>query len=227
MHESNAIPGRANRLLARSADEIFVGFEAATQHFRGRATVTGTPVREAFRKQSSSDKPLLLITGGSQGAHAINRLAMEVKFTEVPIVHICGADDFDAVKAACAKHSPQAEVHAFVEEMPSALARASVVISRAGASFLAELAAARVPAILIPLPNAADDHQRANARVAGQGGGAIVLEQSETTPEGLAKVVRELMNDESRLKKMSEAMGALDAPEAARCIAGRILARLG
>jgi UDP-N-acetylglucosamine--N-acetylmuramyl-(pentapeptide) pyrophosphoryl-undecaprenol N-acetylglucosamine transferase len=102
-----------------------------------------------------------------------------------------------------------------------------VVISRAGASFLAELAAARVPAILIPLPNAADDHQRANARVAGQGGGAIVLEQSETTPEGLAKVVRELMNDESRLKKMSEAMGALDAPEAARCIAGRILARLG
>ncbi|HIG81010.1 MAG TPA: UDP-N-acetylglucosamine--N-acetylmuramyl-(pentapeptide) pyrophosphoryl-undecaprenol N-acetylglucosamine transferase [Verrucomicrobiales bacterium] len=227
LHESNAIPGRANRLLARSADEIFVGFEAATKHFRGRALVTGTPVREAFRKPSLSDKPLLLITGGSQGAHVINRLATEVKLTEAPIVHICGADDFDAVKAACAKHSPQAEVHAFVEEMPSTLARASVVISRAGASFLAELAAARVPAILIPLPNAADDHQRANARVAGQGGGAIVLEQSETTPEGLAKVVRELMNDESRLKKMSEAMGALDAPEAARCIAGRILARLG
>jgi len=89
------------------------------------------------------------------------------------------------------------------------------------------LAAARVPAILIPLPNAVDDHQRANARVAGKSGGAIVLEQGETTPEGLANVVCELMNDELRLKKMSEAMGALDEPDAARRIAGRILARLG
>jgi UDP-N-acetylglucosamine--N-acetylmuramyl-(pentapeptide) pyrophosphoryl-undecaprenol N-acetylglucosamine transferase len=227
LHESNAIPGRANRLLTRSADEIFLGFEAAAKHFQGRVIITGTPVREAFRKQSLSDKPLLLITGGSQGAHAINRLATEIKLTEAPIVHICGADDFDAVKAACAKHSPQTEVHTFVEDMPSALARASVVISRAGASFLAELAAARVPAILIPLPNAVDDHQRANARVAGKSGGAIVLEQGETTPEGLANVVCELMNDELRLKKMSEAMGALDEPDAARRIAGRILARLG
>ena len=137
LHESNAIPGRANRLLARSADEIFLGFEAAAKHFQGRAIITGTPVREAFRKQSLSDKPLLLISGGSQGAHAINRLATEIKLTEAPIVHICGVDDFDAVKAACAKHSPQTEVHTFVEDMPSALARASVVISRAGASFLA------------------------------------------------------------------------------------------
>ncbi len=227
LHDSNAIPGRANRLLARSADEIFVGFEAATQHFSGRAIVTGTPVRAAFREQTSSDEPLLLITGGSQGARAINRLVTEMKLTNTPIIHLCGEADFDEVKTAHAKHSPQTEVFAFYEDMPAALARASVVIGRAGASSLAELAAARVPAILIPLPNSADDHQRANARVAEQGGGAIVLEQDETTSAGLAKLVRELMGDSSRLKKMSTAMGALDAPEAARQIAARILERLG
>jgi UDP-N-acetylglucosamine--N-acetylmuramyl-(pentapeptide) pyrophosphoryl-undecaprenol N-acetylglucosamine transferase len=111
--------------------------------------------------------------------------------------------------------------------MSSALARASLVISRAGASFLAELAAARVPAILIPLPNAVDDHQRANAHVAGQSGGAIVLEQDEICPADFSKLVRGLMDDSLRLKKMAKAIKVLDAPDSARHIAGRILERLG
>ena len=227
LHESNAIPGRANRLLARSADEIFVGFEAATQHFRGCATVTGTPVRAAFRKQSSTNEPLLLVTGGSQGAQAINRLVTEAKLTDLPILHLCGEHDLDEVKTTYARHSAQAEIHAFYEDMPSALARASLVISRAGASSLAELAAARVPAILIPLPNAVDDHQRANARAAGQSGGAIVLEQDEIHPVDFAKLVRGLMDDPARLKRMAKAIGAFDAPDSARHIARRILERLG
>ncbi|MBC8325862.1 MAG: UDP-N-acetylglucosamine--N-acetylmuramyl-(pentapeptide) pyrophosphoryl-undecaprenol N-acetylglucosamine transferase [Verrucomicrobia subdivision 3 bacterium] len=227
LHESNAIPGRANRLLARSADEIFVGFEAAASHFRGRARVTGTPVREAFRKQPTIAEPLLLITGGSQGARAINQLVTARKLTDLPILHLCGPDDLASVKTAYAKHSPHAEVHAFCEDMPLALARASLVISRAGASSLAEFAAARVPVVLIPLPNAADDHQRANSQVAEQGGGAIVLEQNEITPELLSERVQELMNDSSRLHKMSEAIGKLDAPDAARQISSRILEHLG
>ena len=228
LHESNAIPGRANRLLARSADEIFVGFEAATQHFRGCATVTGTPVRAAFRKQSSTNnEPLLLVTGGSQGARAINRLVVDAKLTDLPILHICGEHDLDEVKTAYAKCSAQAEIHAFYGDMSSALARASLVISRAGASSLAELAAARVPAILIPLPNAVDDHQRANAHAAGQSGGAIVLEQDEIHPADFSKLVRGLMDDPVRLKKMAKAIRALDAPDSARHIAGRILERLG
>ena len=227
LHESNAIPGRANRLLARSADEIFVGFEAATRHFRGCASVTGTPVRAAFRKQSSTNEPLLLVTGGSQGARAINRLVTEARLVDLPILHLCGEHDLDEVKTAYAKHSAPAEIHAFYEDMPAVLAQASLVISRAGASSLAELAAARVPAILIPLPNAVDDHQRANARAAEQSGGAIVLEQDEIKPDDLAKLVRGLMDDPVRLKKMAKAIRVLDAPDSARHIAGRILERLG
>ncbi len=227
LHESNAIPGRANRLLARSADEIFVGFEAAAQHFRGCATVTGTPVRAAFRKQSSTNEPLLLVTGGSQGARAINRLVTEARLVDLPILHLCGEHDLDEVKTAYAKCFAQAEIHAFYGDMSSALARASLVISRAGASSLAELAAARVPAILIPLPNAVDDHQRANARAAWQSGGAIVLEQDEIHPADFSKLVRGLMDDPVRLKKMAKAIRVLDASDSARHIAGRILERLG
>ncbi len=227
LHESNAIPGRANRLLARGADEIFVGFEEAAIHFKGQPIITGTPVREAFREQSSSNEPMLLITGGSQGARAINRLASEKKLTDAPVIHLCGEADYDEVKNAHAKHSPHAKVFAFMEDMPSAFARATIVIGRAGASSLAELAAARVPAILIPLPNAADDHQRANARAAERIGGAIILEQDETTAGALHKLVHELMSDPYRLKNMSTAIGKLDAPEAARQIAKRILKRMG
>ena len=204
-----------------------MGFEVAIQHFRGCATVTGTPVRAAFRKQSSTNEPLLLVTGGSQGARAINRLVTEARLVDLPILHLCGERDLDEVKTACAKHSARAEIHAFYEDMPSALARASLVISRAGASSLAELAAARVPAILIPLPNAVDDHQRANARAAEQSGGVIVLEQDEIKPDDLAKLVRGLMDDPVRLNNMAKAIRVLDAPDSARHIAGRILERLG
>ena len=235
LHESNAIPGRANRLIARWADEVFIGLNPARAKFsHASITYTGTPVREDFRFGNkgearkrvgmTNDRSLIVVTGGSQGAHGLNRLVT----TSLPRVkanaqwlHLCGPHDLEEVRAAHQRTG--GTVHDFFDDMPSALRAADLVLSRAGASSLAELAAANCPAILVPLPTAADDHQRANARVAVEGGAALAVEQDELGAEVFAAQLDELLGDDGQLKKMSTAMAALDHPDAAKQIAGKIL----
>jgi len=235
LHESNAIPGRANRLIARWADEIFIGLDPARAKFSHACiTQTGTPVREDFRlgtyeearkdMDMANDRPLVVVTGGSQGARGLNRLVTaslpHIK-SNAQWLHLCGPHDLDEIRAAH-QHTGGA-VHDFFDNMPLALRAADLVLSRAGASSLAELAAANCPAILMPLPSAADDHQRANARVAVESGAALAVEQDVLSGEAFAAQVDELLADAGQLKKMSAAMAALDHPNAAQQIAGKIL----
>lgn len=239
LHESNAVPGRANRLLSRWADEVLVGMAPAAERFReNHVEVTGTPVRDDFRGLDQRacreqlglprDQAMVLVIGGSQGARGVNRLvtAASPKWREVSLLHICGATDEAEVRAAYAGVANEVRVHAFLKDMPQALGAATLAVSRAGASSIAELAAARVPAVFIPLPNSADDHQRANASAVVAAGGGRLLEQDETSPDELACTVEELLQNDHVLSKMTAGMATLDRPESAAQIADRILRRL-
>tara|TARA_B100001971_G_C18252874_1_gene579693 strand:- start:1788 stop:2903 length:1116 start_codon:yes stop_codon:yes gene_type:complete len=240
LHESNAIPGRANRLLSRWVDEIFIGFEEARERFEQKQiTQSGTPVRPEFRNQNREEccnqmgfdpaKPLIFVTGGSQGAQGVNRMItgalprLVEHLPDAQWLHICGTHDLIEVKEAYSKTSLHAVVHDFIHDMPLALGAADLAISRSGASSLAELAAAQLPAILVPLPTAADDHQRANAQSVVKNGGAIILEEAETTSDAFADQVVGLISDTGKLEGMERAMKSLDRPDASRLIAANIL----
>ncbi len=240
LHESNVVPGRANRLLSRCVDEIFIGFDAARKRFgQKQITVSGTPVRSEFRNQNRDEccvrlgfeaaKPLILVTGGSQGARGVNRMVtgalpqLTNHLPDTQWLHLCGQHDLAEVKEAYGITCLHSAVHDFFHDMPSALGAADLVISRSGASSLAELAAAKAPAILVPLPTAADDHQRANARVAATSGGVIVLQETETTSDAFTEQVFDLISDMGKLTEIANAMKSLDRPDAAILIASRIL----
>lgn len=239
LHESNTVPGRANRWLAKLVDESFVGFREAADRLRCRkTTVTGTPVRAEFRPRDaaecraafglSSDMPTLLVMGGSQGASGINELVLEALpllaklVPELQWLHLTGPRDFEKVSAAYAKLGLKCVVHAFCNEMHLALGAATVVISRAGASSLAELAAVQVPAILIPFPAAAGNHQFHNARAFERSGAARLLEQHDATPELLSGGVQELIQCTDVQEKMRAALGQWHTPRAAEDVAEEI-----
>ena len=240
LHESNVVPGRSNRFLSRWVDEIFIGFDAARKRFgQKKITESGTPVRSEFRNQNRDEccgrlgfdaaQPLILVTGGSQGARGVNRMVTGAlpRLTDylpgTQWLHLCGPHDLAEVKKAYGITCLRSAVHDFFHDMPSALGAADLVISRSGASSLAELAAAKVPAILVPLPTSADDHQRANARAAAKSGGVIVLEETETTSDAFAEQVVYLISDTGKLMEMANAMKLLDRPDAAKLIVARIL----
>ena len=239
LHESNAVAGRANRYLSRWVDEVFVGFDQAKKDFRCKSLVgTGTPVRQQFREakleESRSslgfelDKPLVLILGGSQGAKGVNRLVVEAlqRINEIQVLHLTGEHDLDEVKHAYAERLSPVQVHAFFSDMPRAVGAATLAITRAGASSLAELAAAGVPSIIIPLPSSADQHQLANARAIAAGGGGVIAEEDKTTPEQLANMVSGLMQNVKTIESMAAGMNRLDRPDAAKVIAARIMERM-
>jgi UDP-N-acetylglucosamine--N-acetylmuramyl-(pentapeptide) pyrophosphoryl-undecaprenol N-acetylglucosamine transferase len=180
--EQNAIPGAANRNLGRAAQRICVGFAEAAAFFpRGRAVHTGNPVRPevlAARPPPRRDRTGLLIFGGSQGAHNLNKTAVVApeslgsKARALRVRHQTGAADRPEVAAAYERLGVDAQVEAFVDDMGSAYRAADVVVSRAGAMSCAEITAMGLPAILVPYPYAADDHQRRNAEVLAEAGAA-------------------------------------------------------
>jgi UDP-N-acetylglucosamine--N-acetylmuramyl-(pentapeptide) pyrophosphoryl-undecaprenol N-acetylglucosamine transferase len=241
VHESNSIPGRANRWLARWVEGAFVYFPTAAQRLRARRVeVTGMPVRPQFLKPLgapearqalglTAEAPLLLIMGGSQGASKINELFLEAlpqlrqSAPDLQFMHLTGPRDAESVRAAYQAQKAPALVRAFSSEMPVALAAADVAVSRAGASSLAELAARRLPAVLIPYPSAADNHQYFNARAFAQCGAARMLEQATATPAALAAVILELARNTAERSTMQQALAAWHAPGAAAQIAERIL----
>ena len=194
--EQNAVPGLTNRWLARVVRAAAVTYEESRSYFRGKAFVAGNPVRPEFRtggrvSPPAGTAPRLLVLGGSQGAHAIN-VAVAAAVAEwtrrVPgltVIHQTGPRDLDAMRRAYAEAGVSATVEPFLDRVADVMREADLVISRAGATTLAELAALGVPAVLIPFPAATDDHQTKNAEALVRAGGAhLVREPSLATPDG-------------------------------------------
>jgi UDP-N-acetylglucosamine--N-acetylmuramyl-(pentapeptide) pyrophosphoryl-undecaprenol N-acetylglucosamine transferase len=243
LHESNTIPGRANVWLSFLAHGCFVGFAETAARLHGKvARVTGTPVRPQFQPLNAGDarralnldpmKPVLLVMGGSQGASGINRLIMEAApaiaaaAPGVQWLHLSGAGDFEQVKSCYSRLGVKAIVHSFFDGMELALAAASVAVSRAGASSLAEIAAASLPAILIPYPSATGNHQFFNARAFEQTGAALLLEEHSASPEKLAKRIVDLLGSADARAKLQTALAAWRTPGCAEQIAAEILAQV-
>jgi UDP-N-acetylglucosamine--N-acetylmuramyl-(pentapeptide) pyrophosphoryl-undecaprenol N-acetylglucosamine transferase len=224
--EPNVVPGFANRMVARFVSAAAVHFEETAKYFR-HAEVTGVPVRQAFFEipPKRGGTPTLLVFGGSQGAHAINEAmlrCLRVLQREAPgihIIHQTGERDYNDALGAYQSSGELAEVFKFIEDMPAAFARADLVVCRSGASTAAEITAAAKPAIFVPFPRAADDHQRINAEALARAGAAVVVEESKLEGVWLAETIAALLQDSTRLKRMSEAARNLAHPNAARDIA--------
>ena len=247
--EQNALPGITNRLLARFVRAAAVNFEAALAYFPRTGFVAGNPVRPEFFPAQNEEqhdrfaRPFdsvdsagggnvaqgrVLIFGGSQGAHAINVAMVEAAARlaasgiRLAITHQTGERDLDLVRAAYERAGLAARVEAFIFQIDGEMKAADVVICRAGATTLAELAASGTPAVLVPLPTATDDHQRKNAEVFVKSGGATVIDERNLSGDVLAGVLKELMTDRNRLARMSAAARTLARPDAAQRIADRV-----
>jgi UDP-N-acetylglucosamine--N-acetylmuramyl-(pentapeptide) pyrophosphoryl-undecaprenol N-acetylglucosamine transferase len=244
LHESNSIPGRANRWLAPWVDAALLGFPQAAQRLKcARVEVIGTPVRPQFQPGSPASarralgldplRSVLLVMGGSQGAAGVNELvlrsleALRRAEPDLQLLHLTGRADFERIQAAYRGANLKSVVRPFLTEMELALDAATVALSRAGASSLAELAAMRVPSVLVPYPFAADNHQFHNARAFVETGAARMLVQKDATVELLVSMVSELMRSNTRREEMRQALGAWHHPGAAARAAEVILDRLG
>ena len=237
--EQNAMPGLTNRVLARVVRAAAVTYDAALPHFRGRGFVAGNPVRREFFAAGSAaggharSARRVLILGGSQGAHAINMAMVEAapelvrRHPQLEIVHQTGERDLAAVRDAYARHGVTARVEPFLDPVAGEMSAADLIVCRAGATTLAELAAAGCAAVLIPFPGATDDHQRKNARVLSDAGAAVLLDQDELTPMRLADTVGAWLADADRLERMRAAVRAFARPDAAERIVDRVLALAG
>jgi UDP-N-acetylglucosamine--N-acetylmuramyl-(pentapeptide) pyrophosphoryl-undecaprenol N-acetylglucosamine transferase len=240
LHEANSIPGRANRWLAPLAREVFVMFERARSRFNHRrVTVSGMPVRSEFQPGDPAaarmalgldpDRDVILFMGGSQGATAINDVAMAsvpkfiAKRPDLQFLHLTGLKDIERCAAFWQKGEARAVVSPFLSEMDMGLNAANVAISRSGASSLAEFAALRVPAILVPYPVAADDHQVHNARAFKENGAAEMILQPQLTPDTLVPLALDLLENQSKRAAIIEALARWHAPDCADKIARRIL----
>jgi UDP-N-acetylglucosamine--N-acetylmuramyl-(pentapeptide) pyrophosphoryl-undecaprenol N-acetylglucosamine transferase len=233
--EQNVIPGAANRHLARLAARVCVGFaETVTTFPPGRAVHTGNPVRAevlAAARSGSGHRPRpgLFVFGGSAGARRLNQATLEAtallgeRAREIDLTHQTGAADLDTVRAGYAALGLPVRVVPFIDDMGAAYAGADLVVARAGAMTCAELTAIGLPAILVPYPHAADDHQRRNAEVLVAGGAAEMILDRELTGERLAAALRGLLDDASRRDAMAAAARALGRPDAADRVAAECL----
>ena len=229
VHEQNAWPGLANRLLGRWAKRVCLSFAEADRAFNSSATVlTGNPVRSAMESCPSipEDKICLLVFGGSQGARAINRAVIAALpdlaewREELEIVHQSGQADYEEVVRAYQENGwPKVDVQPFIVEMGQAYAKATLIVCRAGATTLAELTACGRPAILVPYPHAAAGHQSVNAQAMAAKGAALMMEQTDLTPERLAMLIGGLLHDRTSLMTMAASAKRL----ARRGAAARIL----
>jgi UDP-N-acetylglucosamine--N-acetylmuramyl-(pentapeptide) pyrophosphoryl-undecaprenol N-acetylglucosamine transferase len=239
IHEANALPGKANRLLARTASAVAVQFDEAGRALAGvtrsRVETVGMPVRDALlhlpdageaRRAYGLDEHAftLLAMGGSQGARALNEAvcaalpALEQLEPRVQIVHLCGRLDEDTVRAAYEGRSIRSAVRAFETDMARAYAAADCALCRAGAATTAELAVTRTPSLLVPYPHATEDHQARNARVLEQHRAARVVRQEDLRPETVVGFVKD-MQDEAHRAEMAQRAGELARPDAAARLA--------
>jgi UDP-N-acetylglucosamine--N-acetylmuramyl-(pentapeptide) pyrophosphoryl-undecaprenol N-acetylglucosamine transferase len=221
--EPNVEPGFTNRVLAHMATRVAVGFEAALGRWGRKAVVTGCPVRaEFFRAPDSAPRApfRLLITGGSRGALPINRAVVDAmkslaaKKNQLLVVHQTGERDYNAVRTAYARHEFIAEVSPFIENMAEQFAQADLIVCRAGAITVAEVAAAGRAAIFIPFGAATDAHQLRNAQTMEAAGAAKVLPQEELSGERLAREIFPLLDQPEKLIAMAQRARKLARPRA-------------
>lgn len=227
IHEQNSRPGLSNKVLGKAAVKIMLGFAEAAPAFRGDKTVfTGNPVRREITDllpsgRSRNEYPVISITGGSQGASGLNRLAVKalIKLKRAgsvffKVYHQSGASDVGWITEAYKEAGLEAEVQDFYLDMASFYARSDLIVARAGALTIAELTVLGMPSILVPLPTAADDHQTVNARRLEEHGAAVVLPEKTASPDDLTAILEELLADGSVMEKMSQAAFRLARPEA-------------
>jgi len=232
VQEQNAWPGVANRALARVVRRVYAGDEAATRHLpAGKTRVTGNPLRRAlsaalpYGLPPAGEATRLLVLGGSQGARALNEIAPAAVAElglPVEVWHQAGRGRAAAVTAAYGDR-PGARVAEFIEDMAGAYGWAHLVVARAGALTVAELAAAGRPAVLVPFPHAAGGHQEANARAAEARGAAVTALEPGLSSEGLARVLRGLLGSPEKLAAMAAAAAASARRDAAREIVDDLL----
>ncbi len=224
--DSNALPGFTNRVLARFVDSAAVTFDAALPYFRGKGVVTGNPVRREFfdipAKARDENRISILIFGGSQGARGINKaMVAAIPFLEsnrerLEITHQTGELDFENVKKGYDDAGwAEVDVRRYITDMMTEFSKADLIISRAGATTCAELAAAGKAALMVPLPTAADDHQRKNAEALEAAGAARMILQKDLTGELLAKSINEFVADPERITRMEVASRKLGRGDAA------------
>lgn len=240
----DAEPGRANRRLARLVQQVYVQWHDTARWFDGASAaieVTGCPVRDILHRTSRDDavrrwnldpaRHTLLITGASQGARSINLASVELsdfwlQHRDWQLLHFTGRADHEAVRTAYARKGVAAAVVDYSEDLPLAYAAADLAIARAGASSLAELSLAGVPAVLLPYPFDRRRHQDANAAVLANGGAAVVVEDAVDPSRNAAQlrpVLTDLMHSVERRRRMSRAAKALSRDDAAETIARRLL----
>ena len=236
IHDSNARPGRANVLTSRFCTRVFLGVAAAKTFFPSRDTVTtGTPARPeilhlptraeaAVRFGLDPGRPTLVVTGGSQGAHRLNELCAQAAADLPPdtqVLHIAGTTDFARVAEITAGRAGY-KVLGFCDQMASAYALADLIIARAGASSLTEIALAGLPSILVPYPFAADDHQTRNAEVFAQAGAAKLVAERGLGAEDLAALATVILQDLPARNRMSQAACSLAVADAAEQVCAAI-----
>lgn len=226
IHESNAMPGIANRFLNRVATRTAVGIDAARARLSRPAITTGTPVRPEFfaiGTQNPGGRGRILVFGGSQGSAALNRAAVEaapeLASDGLEAIHQTGERWLDSVRSAYGTPPAGWRIEPFLPRLYEEMAWADLIVCRAGALTLAELAAAGRPAVLVPLPTSTHGHQLQNARSAAEAGAAIVLEEKGLTGAALGGVVRSIFADRRRLAAMGERSRRLARPDAARRLA--------
>ena len=232
IHEQNSVPGLANRKLGRLVDRVCVSMPGSEGYFPAeKVSFCGNPVREnllALAKISQVEghkKPTVLVLGGSQGARVVNELVVEAfcgdsggALAGIELIHQTGRADYEKVMKQYLEHGRQAEVAPFFQDMAEVYARADLLVSRAGATTLTELAVLGKPAILIPYPYAADNHQKKNGDYYVDGGGAVMFDQNTLIAADLAVVIAGLAADRGRLQEMALAMKRLARPDAAERI---------
>ena len=243
IHEQNAYPGLANRFLSRRVDQVCLTYEDASKNFpkSAKLALTGLPVRKEIMEKKREDayryfkidgkKPVFLIVGGSQGAKAINE-AVEASWQNLldqglELIHITGPKNYDKIKEAAEKaglgETNGLIIMPYLNEMENALAAADLVLGRAGASFLAEVVCRGIPAVLVPYPFAAANHQYYNAMNLEKAGAAIVIENDILNAQSLQDGVIPLIKDKERLEKMAAASAGMGAPNALANIVGLVI----
>jgi UDP-N-acetylglucosamine--N-acetylmuramyl-(pentapeptide) pyrophosphoryl-undecaprenol N-acetylglucosamine transferase len=233
IHESNAVPGKANRLTARIVRAVMLGFKECAPFFpKAHTELTGTPIRTELKPLDRQiacqklglrdDLTTLLVMGGSQGASGINQAMIKALpfFQGAPlqVIHLSGARDERLVADNYRRENISAYVAAFHHRMEEVYSAANFVVGRAGAASLAEFAAFSLPGILIPFPYAADDHQTRNAEIYARAEAAILLRASELSGELLARKIRELIENPELIERMSANCSRLGPKDAAGCV---------
>lgn len=244
VHEQNVRLGRANRFLRHHVDQMALSFDVTGRQLNGtRRLVTGLPIRQAIGRVSREEAarhfemdpraPTVVILGGSQGSRAINRLVCGMaegltgeERTSWRVLHLTGPDDHAAIRQRYAALGVQGLVLPHVAQMAAVYAMADVVVARAGASTIAELARCGTPAVLVPYPYA-NGHQRDNARLAESVGGAVWLEEGAATPDLLRLAVRRILQDARLRRRMADQIRTLARPDAAQRLADVILTLAG